>query len=68
MFDKLQHGSKAELALELIDRFDPNSLKPPLYIEEGLRWLEKMLCQNPVGDVSTEQLERNDAEKNKSGK
>lgn len=35
----LRHGTKAELALDLLELKDPCELKAPEYIDEGLRWL-----------------------------
>ncbi len=43
MFESLKSGSKAEMALELLYLEDPAHLKPPQYISEGLKWLEKKL-------------------------
>ncbi|WP_353720106.1 hypothetical protein [Dyadobacter sp. 676] len=37
-------AKKAEFALELFYFQDPNILKTPLYIEEGLNWLEGKLA------------------------
>lgn len=34
---------KAEFALDLIYEIDPNSLQIPIYIAEGLEWLQKLL-------------------------
>ncbi|MCY4427621.1 MAG: AAA family ATPase [Halieaceae bacterium] len=43
MFCNLQEGSKAEMALELLYRSEPDQLVPPGYITDGLKWLEKNL-------------------------
>ncbi len=43
MFDALQNGKKAEFALELIFLEDPEKLKTPKYIAEGLDWLQSKL-------------------------
>lgn len=40
MFDALKTGNKAEFALEMLDLKDPNRLKVPTYIKEGLSWLQ----------------------------
>jgi predicted ATP-dependent endonuclease of OLD family len=37
--DSLKTGSKAELALDLLEFDDASKLKPPPYIREGLLWL-----------------------------
>lgn len=41
----LDGGGKAEFALDLLEVEDPLSLKPPLYIKEGLLWLASQLRQ-----------------------
>jgi len=43
MFSSLEKGSKAEMALELLYRSEPDRLKSPIYIASGLSWLEKKL-------------------------
>jgi len=43
MFEALKSGNKAEMALELLYTTDPNELKPPAYIDEGLEWLQRKL-------------------------
>ena len=44
MFDALGKTSKkAEMALELLYSSEPGELNPPLYIAEGLKWLEDKL-------------------------
>lgn len=43
--DDLNGGGKAEFALDLLEVEDPLSLKPPLYIKEGLLWLALQLRQ-----------------------
>ena len=43
MFCNLEMGSKAEMALELLHRSEPDQLEPPVYIADGLKWLEKNL-------------------------
>ena len=39
----LEVGSKAELALDLLELEEGKSLKPPFYIQEGLLWLREQL-------------------------
>lgn len=47
MFNALSGSSKkAEMALELLYTADPEKLIAPLYIEEGLRWLEEKLLKS----------------------
>jgi predicted ATP-dependent endonuclease of OLD family len=47
MFNALdKNAKKAEMALELLYTTDPNSLKPPTYIKEGLDWLKTMLIND----------------------
>lgn len=43
--EALKTGSKAELALDLLELKDAKSLKPPKYIAEGLDWLTQQLRQ-----------------------
>jgi hypothetical protein len=43
MFDALDKGKKAEMALELLYLKEPNELTPPKYIAEGLEWLQEKL-------------------------
>jgi predicted ATP-dependent endonuclease of OLD family len=43
MFEALDTGKKAEMALELLYRTDPKQLTPPAYIADGLQWLQKKL-------------------------
>ena len=43
MFDSLDKGSKAEMALELLFLARPDQIDPPSYIAEGLDWLDKTL-------------------------
>jgi len=43
MFDALIKGKKAEMALELIYQKDPKDICTPLYISEGLVWLQQKL-------------------------
>jgi predicted ATP-dependent endonuclease of OLD family len=43
MFEALKDGKKAEFALELLFLEDPEKLKVPNYIKEGLEWLQNKL-------------------------
>jgi predicted ATP-dependent endonuclease of OLD family len=43
MFEFLKDGKKAEFALELLFSQEPNVLKVPTYIDEGLTWLQEQL-------------------------
>lgn len=43
MFEALEKGKKAEMALELLYTTEPNSLQTPEYINEGLEWLKGKL-------------------------
>jgi len=61
MFDSLEKGSKAEMALELLYRGEPSQVEPPSYIADGLKWLEKNLEVRKVDAILTEQGEVNDA-------
>ena len=45
MFDSLEAGSKAEMALELLYMTEPSELEPPAYISDGLKWLEGKLAE-----------------------
>ena len=52
----LNDGSKAEMALDLLELEKPEDLKPPPYIREGFKWLMDQLKQKqkelglPIGD------------------
>ena len=61
MFCNLEKGSKAEMALELLYRGEPDQLEPPGYIADGLKWLEKNLEARKVDAILTEPGEVNDA-------
>ena len=61
MFRNLEKGSKAEMALELLYRSEPNELEPPDYIADGLKWLEKSLEAKTVDAILTEPEEANGA-------
>ena len=54
MFDNLERGSKAEMALELLFLSNPDQLEPPVYIADGLKWLEQNLLVKMVDAISTE--------------
>ena len=43
MFEDLKTGKKAEFALEMLDLEEPNQLKVPTYINEGLLWLQEQV-------------------------
>ena len=61
IFCNLEKGSKAEMALELLYRSEPDQLEPPGYIADGLKWLEKNLEARKVEAILTEPGEVNDA-------
>ena len=45
IFDQLEQSQvKAEFALDLIYSIDPDEIEIPRYIDEGLKWLENILC------------------------
>lgn len=45
IFNELKKSEvKAEFALDLIYSIDPNKIVIPKYIDEGLKWLETILC------------------------
>ena len=60
MFNNLQKGSKAEMALELLYLTEPDMVQPPAYISDGLKWLKKPLKRGS-GRSATEAVEVNDA-------
>ncbi len=57
MFESLGTGSKAELALELIYLTEPSDLVPPVYISEGLKWLEDKLDEKKQDFLATAPVE-----------
>lgn len=61
MFNNLQKGSKAEMALELLYLTEPDMVQPPAYISDGLKWLEEALEARKVDVLATEAVEVNDA-------
>ena len=53
MYDALDGSAKkAEMALELLYRQEPDSLTPPKYIAEGLKWLRDILERKNSGLLS----------------
>ena len=49
MFNELgESRKKAEMALELLYTTEPEDLKPPKYIEEGMEWLQDQLNEKKV--------------------
>ena len=54
MFDSLKGGKKAEMALELLFHKEPKELDTPVYISEGLKWLEERLSRTSEKDQSSE--------------
>ena len=61
MFANLEKGSKAEMALELLYLSEPDQIEPPVYIADGLKWLEKNLEARKVDAILTEPGAVNDA-------
>jgi len=61
MFKNLWKGSKAEMALELFYLTEPSELVPPVYISEGLKWLEDKLSKKKQDFLATSQLETKNA-------
>lgn len=57
MFKALEKGSKGEMALELLFLEDPSVLKAPIYIEEGLVWLEGQLKPSLKSDASLKEVD-----------
>jgi predicted ATP-dependent endonuclease of OLD family len=57
MFKSLGTGSKAEMALELIYLTEPSDLVPPVYISEGLKWLEDKLAEKKQDFLATAPME-----------
>lgn len=52
-FKALKTGDKARFALDMLFLRDPNTLKVPTYIEEGLSWLQEQLCRKHVEILAT---------------
>jgi len=57
MFEGLGKGSKAEMALELFYLTDPSDLVPPVYISDGLKWLEDKLAEKKQDFLVTAPVE-----------
>ena len=53
MFNSLETGSKAEMALELFYLTEPSDLEPPDYISDGLKWLEGKLAEKKQDFLSS---------------
>jgi len=61
MFDNLEKGSKAEMALELLSLSEPGEVLPPVYIADGLKWLEEALDARVVDVLATVSAEAKNA-------
>jgi predicted ATP-dependent endonuclease of OLD family len=61
MFNNLEAGSKAGMALDLLFLTDPKDLAPPTYIAEGLQWLEKRLAERKQDFLVAGTAEEKDA-------
>ncbi|PZM77480.1 MAG: hypothetical protein DKT66_24655 [Candidatus Melainabacteria bacterium] len=46
LFTLLKSAEKAEFALECLLLDDEKALKPPTYIEQGLRWFQKVVDEH----------------------
>ena len=46
MFDSLDKGEKAKMALDVLCDFNPDELIVPIYIADGLKWLQDELKKN----------------------
>lgn len=57
--EKLDGGSKAGFALDLLEIEDPVSLKPPAYIKDGLLWLADQLEREHV-ELGLSQIAENE--------
>jgi predicted ATP-dependent endonuclease of OLD family len=60
MFENLGTGSKAEMALELLYLTEPKKLEPPVYISDGLKWLEVKLAEKKQDILATTPKEAKD--------
>lgn len=60
MFENLGIGSKAEMALELLYLTEPKKLEPPIYISDGLKWLEVKLAEKTLDILATTPKEAKD--------
>ena len=56
MFQLLKRGDKAEFALNLLFQEDPRQLTVPLYISEGLTWLQEQLHEKQPDAAPAETL------------
>jgi predicted ATP-dependent endonuclease of OLD family len=54
MFNSLGAGSKAGMALELLYLTEPSKLEPPVYISDGLKWLEETLDEKKQDFLASE--------------
>lgn len=61
MFNSLISGKKAEMALDLLFTTQPQDLKIPNYIDEGLKWLNEKL--SPQFEKKPDQYMSTDGEK-----
>jgi predicted ATP-dependent endonuclease of OLD family len=61
MFTRLEKGSKAEMALELLYLTEPDKVEPPAYITDGLKWLEDALDGRKLDVIPIESAEVKDA-------
>ncbi|MCH7996928.1 MAG: AAA family ATPase, partial [Chloroflexi bacterium] len=61
MFNDLEAGSKAGMALDLLFLTDPKDLAPPTYIADGLQWLEKRLAERKQDFLVAGTAEEKDA-------
>jgi predicted ATP-dependent endonuclease of OLD family len=57
MFESLGTGSKAEMALELFYLTEPSDLVPPVYISDGLKWLEDRFAEKKPDFLATAPME-----------
>jgi len=57
MYKSLGTGSKAEMALELFYLTEPSDLVPPVYISDGLKWLEDKLDEKKHDFLATAPME-----------
>jgi predicted ATP-dependent endonuclease of OLD family len=62
MFDSVtaKHSNKAEMALELLYLTEPSELTPPVYIHEGLEWLEAKLSEKKTDFLPSAPESKND--------
>lgn len=55
MYDALKNGKKAEFALDVLMASDFKSLAVPLYIAEGLLWLQEQMTKKQAEILTTDQ-------------